>query len=96
MENNTSIRTKTEILIKALQILSDEIDSEDGVANAAILEASQRLEELNQKNQKMCGALELIVEDCEAWLKSENQEPSVEFIKLVIKYAKETLESIKK
>ena len=96
MENNTSIRTKTEILIKALQILSDEIDSEDGVANAAILEASQRLEELNQKNQKMCGALELIVEDCEAWLKSENQEPSVEFIKLVIKYAKETLESIRK
>lgn len=95
METNTSIRTKTEILVKALQILSDEIQSDDGVANAAILEGSQRLEELNQKNQKMCRALELIVEDCEAWLNSENQEPSVEFIKLVIKYAKETLESIK-
>jgi hypothetical protein len=33
--------------------------------------------------------LELIAEDCEAWLKSESDEPSAEFIKLVAKYARE-------
>ena len=35
----------TETIIKAMWILSDEIQSGDGVANAAILEAAQRLEE---------------------------------------------------
>ena len=37
--------TNTETLIKALRILSNDIQSEDGVANAAILEAAQRMEE---------------------------------------------------
>jgi hypothetical protein len=91
----TAIRTKTEILIHALKILSNEIESEDGIANTAILEGAQRLDELNKKNGKMRRALELIVEDCEAWINGENDEPSAEFIKLVIKYAKETLESLK-
>lgn len=92
---DTEIRTKTEILVYALKILSNEIQSEDGIANTAILEGAQRLDELNKKNGKMRRALELIVEDSEAWLNGENDEPSVEFIKLVIKYAKETLEEIK-
>jgi hypothetical protein len=35
--------------------------------------------------------LELIAEDCEAWLNSENDEPSAEFIKLVAKYAREAI-----
>ena len=35
--------------------------------------------------------LELIAEDCEAWLKSESDEPSAEFIKLVAKYARESI-----
>jgi hypothetical protein len=35
--------------------------------------------------------LELIAEDCESWLNSENDEPSVEFIKLVAKYAREAI-----
>lgn len=34
-------------------------------------------------------ALTLIAEDCEAWLRSESDEPSMEFIKLVAKYARE-------
>ena len=40
------MRTSTETLIKALYVLANDIQSEDGVANAAILEAAQRLEEL--------------------------------------------------
>ena len=36
-------------------------------------------------------AVELIAEDCEAWLRSESDEPSAEFIKLVAKYAREHL-----
>jgi hypothetical protein len=35
--------------------------------------------------------LELVAEDCEAWLNSENDEPSAEFIKLVAKYAREAI-----
>jgi hypothetical protein len=34
-------------------------------------------------------AVELIAEDCEAWLNSESDEPSCDFIKLVAKYARE-------
>ena len=37
-------------------------------------------------------AVELIAEDCESWLKSESDEPSVDFIKLVAKYAREVLQ----
>jgi sirohydrochlorin ferrochelatase len=39
-------RTSTETLIEAMKILAVDIQSEDGVANAAIAEAAQRLEEL--------------------------------------------------
>jgi bacterioferritin (cytochrome b1) len=37
--------TPTETLIKALRILASDIQSEDGIANTAILEAAQRMEE---------------------------------------------------
>lgn len=40
------IRSSTKTLISALNILADEIQSGDGVANAAILEAAERLEQL--------------------------------------------------
>ena len=39
-------RTSTETLIAALHILAAEIYSEDGVANAAIREGAERLEEM--------------------------------------------------
>lgn len=39
------MKTDTTILIRAMRILADEIQSEDGVANAAIAEAADRLEE---------------------------------------------------
>lgn len=44
------MKSSTETLIKAMYILANDIQSEDGVANAAILEAAQRLEELNKEN----------------------------------------------
>ena len=44
------VKSSTETLIKALYVLVDDIQSEDGVANAAILEAAQRLEELYKEN----------------------------------------------
>jgi hypothetical protein len=40
------MRTPDETLIKALYILSEDIYSEDGVANACILEGATRLREL--------------------------------------------------
>ena len=41
------MKSSTAILIKALEILSNEIQSEDGVANAALAEAADRLKLLN-------------------------------------------------
>ena len=40
-------RTDIKTLIEAMRILSEGIQSEDGVANAAIAEAGQRLQEQN-------------------------------------------------
>jgi len=40
------MKTSTETLIEALRILAKDIQSDDGVANAVIAEAADRLEEL--------------------------------------------------
>jgi hypothetical protein len=40
------MRSETKTIIGALRILANEIQSEDGVANAAIAEAADRMEEL--------------------------------------------------
>ena len=42
------MKTDTKTLIDALRILARDIHSEDGVANAAIREAANRLEELQK------------------------------------------------
>lgn len=47
-------RAKTETIIQAMRILAEEIQSDDGVANAAILEAADRLEELRVAAEKRC------------------------------------------
>lgn len=52
------MRTKTEILIKAMRILSNDIVSEDGIANAAIAEAAGRIESLNLENGILVEKLE--------------------------------------
>lgn len=48
--------------------------------------------DLERECNAMKRAIELIAEDCEAWLASECQDPSAEFIKLVAKYAREVLQ----
>ena len=46
-DHNPAIpRTRTPILVSAMRLLAQEIQSEDGVANAAIAEAGNRLSEL--------------------------------------------------
>jgi hypothetical protein len=40
------MRTKTEVIVGALRILAQDIQTQDGVANAAIAEAADRMEEL--------------------------------------------------
>ena len=47
------MRTQIEILVKAMHILANDIQSDDGVANAAIYEAAQRLEEQNQRIKRL-------------------------------------------
>ena len=42
-------RASTETIIKAMRLLAQDIESEDGVAAAACLEAADRLEELSRK-----------------------------------------------
>jgi len=52
------MKTKSKTLVKALRILSEDVQSDDGVANACIAEAANRIEELELKvselNQKLC------------------------------------------
>jgi len=43
------VRTSTETLIAAMHILATEIQSDDGVANAAIAEAGERLAEQHMR-----------------------------------------------
>jgi len=52
------MRSSTNTLIKALEILSKDIVSEDGIANVAIMEASERLKEESE-------ILDFIFENCE-------------------------------
>ena len=55
------MRSSTETLIKAMYTLVRDIQSEDGVANAAIFEAAQRLEELHYENIQLKEYLDIDV-----------------------------------
>lgn len=47
------MKSSTETLIKALEILAQEIQSPDGVANAAVGEAAERLRELSAERDAL-------------------------------------------
>ncbi len=47
------MRSDTETIARAMEILADETESRDGVANAAMLEAAQRLRELQDVNESL-------------------------------------------
>ena len=55
------MRSSTETLIKAMYTLVKDIQSEDGVANAAIFEAAQRFEELHYENIQLKEYLDIDV-----------------------------------
>ena len=50
---NDKMKTEIYTLIKAMRILSVDIQSKDGIANAAILEAAERLQELHEENERL-------------------------------------------
>lgn len=56
-----AMKSSTETLIKAMYMLVRDIQSEDGVANAAIFEAAQRLEELHYENIQLKEYLDIDV-----------------------------------
>lgn len=47
------MRTRTETLIAALHVLARDIESNDGVANAAIHEAAVRMNELDREVKRL-------------------------------------------
>ena len=47
------MNTPTETLVSAMRALANDIQSEDGVANAAIHEAAQRLEEQQDRIKRL-------------------------------------------
>jgi signal transduction histidine kinase len=51
------MKTPTKTLAAAMRKLANDIDSPDGVANAAILEAAERLDELEEYTEILRSAL---------------------------------------
>ena len=58
------MNTPTETLVSAMRALANDIQSEDGVANAAIQEAAQRLEEQQDRIKRLKEALDLVRPHC--------------------------------
>lgn len=54
------MKTNTKTLIKALRILSEDIQSDDGIANACVAEAADRIEELQEKVNELNRKIENI------------------------------------
>ena len=84
------MRSSTETLIKAMRILSSDIQSDDGVANAAIAEAAQRLEEQQERIKRLEEALESIRE---YWNRDNNNRAMEDACWYVIDTAAEALEA---
>jgi hypothetical protein len=51
-------RTSTESLAIAMDIIARDIQSDDGVANAAIAEAAQRLREQQEQIERLTGIIQ--------------------------------------
>lgn len=56
------MRSSNETLIRALRILAGDIQSDDGVAQAAIFEAAQRIEELAERVKRLEEAGDAVLE----------------------------------
>lgn len=55
------MRSSIEALVSSMQILSQEVKSDDGIANAAIAEAARELYDMHIKITEMTIALKLFV-----------------------------------
>ena len=73
------MRTSTETLIAAMHILATEIQSDDGAANAAVAEASERLAEQHMRIAQWHNALTpLMPSDFKCWHQNNpNEWPEV-------------------
>jgi len=69
------MNTQTEIIIKALRVLVNDIQSPDGVPNACVAQAADRLEELQRLNESM-------QVDRDLWIKVERDEARAEVERL--------------
>ena len=65
------MRNSTETLIVAMRILSQDIQSEDGVANAAVAEAGERLAEQHMRIAKLEQENDAMRADLLLWEKEE-------------------------
>ena len=54
-------KTDTKTLLKAMRILARDIQSDDGVANGAISEAADRMEELQAERDRLREAYDLLI-----------------------------------
>ena len=82
--------TTTETLVAAMRALANDIQSEDGVANAAIAEAAQRLEEQQARIKRLEESLESIRE---YWNRDNNNLALVDACWYAIDTASEALEA---
>jgi len=73
------VRTSTETLIAAMRILSQDIQSDDGAANAAVAEAAERLAEQHMRIKQWHDALTpLMPSDFKCWHENNpNEWPEV-------------------
>jgi len=73
------VRSSTETLIAAMRILSQDIQSEDGAANAAVAEAAERLAEQHMRIKQWHDALTpLMPSDFKCWHENNpNEWPEV-------------------
>ncbi len=65
------MKTSTETLIAAMHILATEIQSDDGVANAAIAEAGERLAEQQMRIAKLEQENDALRADLLLWREQE-------------------------
>ena len=71
-ERILNMRSDTKTLIAAMEYLSHDIESSDGVANAAIAEAAQRLQELHLENEVILKNQFKTQQDLEWWRETAN------------------------
>ena len=79
--------TKAEGIIEAAHLIDNRPTKGGGGLGRAL--ANYAAEKYMRERDEARKALSLISEDCEAWMASESDEPSCQFIKLVGQYAKE-------